>query len=478
MNHSIIRYTLVSVLQFAGFFLLLPYFVGLLYGEKERYAFLLIAAACLLIGFAGRLFKPKSKVFYAREGFVTVSLSWVVLSLIGAVPFVLTGEIPSYVDAVFETASGFTTTGATILTDVEALAHCTQFFRLSTHWVGGMGVLVFILSIVPLSGSYNMHLVRAESPGPSVGKLVPRVKNTARILYIIYIAITVTEIICLLFAGMPLFDSVTMTFSTVGTGGYAILNTGTATYSRAVQAIILIFMFLCGINFSMYYLLIAKKPGDVLKNTELRAYVGIVVGASLLIAINVRDYFLSFGEALFQSAFHVVSVITTTGLASCDYNLWPSFSKTILFLLMIVGASAGSTGGGFKVSRLVVLMKSAKNEIQKVIHPRSIKKMHMDGRAFPEDLIRSILVYTGIYVLLSFVSILIVSLDNFSFETNVSAVMATLNNIGPGFDRVGPTGNFSAFSDVSKVVMIFDMLAGRLELIPILVLFSPQTWKK
>lgn len=478
MNHSIIRYILSRVLEFAGFFLLLPYIVGLLYGEKERFAFLLMAGICLAIGFTGKFFKPKSKVFYAREGFVTVSLSWIVLSLVGAVPFVLTGEIPSYVDAVFETVSGYTTTGATILSDVESLARCTQFFRLFTHWVGGMGVLVFILSIVPLSGSYNMHLVRAESPGPSVGKLVPRVKNTARILYLIYIGITLAEVLCLMIAGMPLYDSLTMTFSTVGTGGYGLLNSSAADYSRAVQSIILVFMLLCGVNFSMYYLLIARKPVEVLKNTELKTYLGIVAGATLLIALNIRGQFANFTEALFQAGFQVTSIMTTTGLSTCDFNLWPSFSKMVLFLLMMVGACAGSTGGGFKVSRLAVLVKSVRNEIQKVIHPRSVKKMHIDGRAFPEELIRSILVYTGIYVLVAFASTLLVSLDNFSFETNLSAVIATMNNIGPGLDVVGPTGNFSAFSNLSKIVMIFDMLAGRLELLPMLVLFSPRTWKK
>ena len=478
MNYSIIRYILSRVLEFAGFFLLLPYVVGLLYGEKERFAFLLVATVCLVIGSVGKLFKPKSKVFYAKEGFVTVSLSWIVLSLVGAVPFVLTGEISSYVDAVFEIVSGFTTTGATILKDVEALAKCSQFFRLFTHWVGGMGVLVFILSIVPLSGSYNMHLIRAESPGPSVGKLVPRVKNTARILYLIYIGITFAEVICLLIAGLPLYDSLTMTFSTVGTGGYGLLNSSAAAYGRPVQSIILIFMLLCGINFSMYYLILIRKPGEVLKNTELKTYLCIVAGATLLVGLNIRGMFTNFGEALFQAGFQVVSIITTTGLSTCDFNLWPSFSKMILFLLMMIGACAGSTGGGFKVSRLAVLLKSVKNEVQKVIHPRSVKRMHIDGRAFPEEQIRSILVYTGIYILIAFLSTLLISFDNFSFETNLSAVIATMNNIGPGLDMVGPTGNFSAFSNFSKIVMIFDMLAGRLELLPMLILFSPRTWKK
>ncbi len=478
MNYSIIRYILSRVFEFAGLFMLLPFLVGCIYEEPQRWAFLIVGASCFLIGFIGKHFKAKSKIFYAREGFVVVSLSWILLSMIGAIPFVLTGEIPSYVDAVFETVSGFTTTGGTILSDVEILSRCSQFWRLFTHWIGGMGVLVFILAVLPLSGSYNMHLMRAESPGPIVGKLVPKVKNTARILYYIYIAITIVGIIALMIAGLPLYDASTLTFSAVGTGGYGLLNSSVATYSRAVQSIILALMFACGINFSMYYLILMKKPKEVFKSDEVRAYVLIILGATLLIGLNIRGAFANIGEAFFQAAFHVVTIITTTGYTILDFNMWPAFSKTILFLLMLIGACAGSTGGGMKVSRLVTLFKSIKQEILSVVHPRSVKKIHLDGRGVSDNIVHSIKVYLVIYMAVYFISVLLISVDNFSFETNMSAVMATMNNIGPGFDMVGPVGNYGEFSIFSKCVLMFDMLAGRLELLPMLVLFSPKNWKK
>lgn len=478
MNYGIIFYILSSVLEFAGAFMLLPVGVGFFYGEKESFAFLLVAVVSLLAGGLGRLKKPKSKVFYAREGFVTVSLSWILLSLVGAVPFVLTGEIPFYVDAVFETVSGFTTTGGTILGDVEYLSHCTQFWRLFTHWLGGMGVLVLILAILPLSGSYNMHLMRAESTGPSVGKLVPKVKSSARILYEIYIGITVLQILLLLLGGLSLYESATLTFSTVGTGGFGLLNSSVREYSRYVQTVLIIFMLMCGISFNTYYLFLARRPKEALKSEELRAYLLIAAGAAVLIGINARGHFDSLGESLYQALFQVASVMTTTGFTTCDFNMWPMFSKTILFLLMIVGACAGSTGGGLKVSRLVVLLKSVKGEILQVIHPRSVKKLHMDGRGLTAGVIHSIRMYLVLYAGIYLISVLLISVDNFSFETNASAVMAMFNNVGPGFDMVGPVGSYASFSAFSKVVLMFDMLAGRLELLPMLVLFSPSTWKK
>ena len=478
MNHSIIRYILTRVLEFAGMFLLLPAFVGLLYGEKEGFAYMFTALVSIAIGFAGKFWKPKSKVFYAREGFVAVSLSWIVLSLVGAVPFCLTGEIPSYVDAVFETISGITTTGGTVLGDVETLSRCTQFWRLFTHWIGGVGVLVLILAILPLSGSYNMHLMRAESTGPSVGKLVPKIKNTARILYEIYIAITLTEIVLLLIAGLPLYDAVTLTFSTVGTGGYGLLNSSVASYSMAVQVIIMVFMLLCGISFNIYYLLLAKKPKEAFCNEELRVYLLVILAATISIGISIRGNFSSIWEAFYEAGFQTISLITTTGFSTCDFNLWPSFAKMILFFVMFTGACAGSTGGGLKISRLIVWVKSIRNEVLSVIHPHSVKKVHLDGRALSGEVIHSIHLYLIIYVCIYIVSVILISVDNFSFETNVSAVMAAMNNIGPGFDVVGPTGNFGGFSVFSKCVLMFDMLAGRLELLPILVVFSARTWKK
>lgn len=478
MNYSIIRYILSRVFEFAGIFMLLPFLVGCIYGEQERWAFFAVALACFVVGFVGKQWKAKSKVFYAREGFVVVSLSWIFLSLVGAIPFVLTGEIPSYVDAVFETVSGFTTTGGTIMPDVEILSKCSQFWRLFTHWIGGMGVLVFILAILPLSGSYNMHLMRAESPGPSVGKLVPKVKDTARILYIIYIAITIVGIIALMIAGLPLYDASTLTFSTVGTGGYGLLNSSVASYSTAVQVIIFVLMLLCGINFSIYYLALIKKPKEILHNDELKGYLLIILLATLLIGLNIRGNFASLGEALWQAGFHVVAVITTTGFSIMDFNLWPVFSKTVLLLVMLVGACAGSTGGGLKVSRLVVLFKSIKQEISAVVHPRSVKKLRMDGRGLSDNIVHSIKIYLVIYMAVYFISVLLISVDNFSMETNMSAVMTMMNNVGPGFDMVGPVGNYGEFSTFSKCVLMFDMLAGRLEFLPMLVMFSPKTWKK
>ena len=478
MNLSIIRYILCRVVEFAGVFLLLPCLVAVIYQEKEGFVFLLVAAGCLLIGSIGKHWKPKSKVFYAKEGFVTVSLSWIVLSVIGALPFFLTREIPSYVDALFETISGLTTTGDTILADVEVLARCTQFWRCFTHWLGGMGVLVLILAILPLSGSYNMHLMRAESPGPSVGKLVPKVKNTAMILYGIYIVITITEIIALLFCGLPLYDAMTLTFSTVGTGGFGVLNSSIAEYSFAAQSVFIIFMILCGVNFNLYYLFLIKRPKEALKSEELHLYLLLMFGGAALIAWNIRGEFANLFEAFHAALFHTASVMTTTGFSTVDFNLWPEFSKMILLLLMFVGACAGSTGGGFKVSRLLLVMKSIRNELSYIVHPRSIKKIHMDGKTVSESVIKSTQIYVMTYVVIYLLSLLILSLDKYDFVTNFSAVAANLNNVGPGFGVVGPVGNFSGYSALSKFVLMFDMLTGRLELFPMLILFSVRTWKR
>ncbi len=478
MNYSVIRYILCRVLEFAALFMTLPFIVGLIYRESSTLCFLYVIAGCLAVSLAGRRFKPKSNVFYAKEGFVTVSLSWIILSLIGALPFYLSGEFPTYTDALFETISGLTTTGATILTDVEGLSRCIQFWRCFTHWIGGMGVLVLILAVLPLSGSYNMHLMKAESPGPSVGKLVPKIKNTAMILYGIYLVITVVEIISLMFAGLNLYEASTLSFSTTGTGGFGLLNSSIGSYSTTVQTIFIIFMLLCGINFQIFYLLLIRKPREAFGSEELRYYLGIVFVAALLISINVRGFFEDGFQAFHHSLFQVVSVMTTTGFATLDYNVWPEFSRAILFLLTLLGACAGSTGGGFKVSRLIVLLRSIKNEIFSVIHPRSIKKIHMDGRIVEGGVIKSIQVYTMIYVMILLGSFVLVSLNEFDFVTNITAVATTFNNVGPGFNMVGPAGNYSAFSGFSKLILMFDMLAGRLELMPMLVLFSPGTWRR
>lgn len=478
MNYSIIRYILCRVIEFAGIFLLLPCLVALIYREQEGFAFLIVAVGCLVLGGIGKRWKAKSKVFYAKEGFVTVSLSWILLSIIGAIPFYLTKEIPSYVDALFETISGLTTTGDTILADVEVLSRCTQFWRCFTHWIGGMGVLVLILAILPLSGSYNMHLMRAESPGPSVGKLVPKVRSTAMILYGIYIVITLIEIVLLCIAGMPLYDSITLSFSTAGTGGFGILNSSIADYSRAVQTIILIFMILCGVNFNVYYLFLIRKPKDAVKSEEVWLYLILMFGGAVLIAFNIKNQFENIFDSFFTALFHTASIMTTTGFSTVDFNLWPEFSKMILLFMILVGACAGSTGGGFKVSRLLLMFKSIKNELSYVVHPRSIKKIHMDGHVVSESVMKSTQIYVMTYVVIYMFSVFLLSLDRFDFMTNFSAVAANLNNVGPGFGVVGPAGNFSQYSVLSKVVLMFDMLTGRLELFPMLILFSPKTWKR
>ena len=478
MNYSMIFYILCSVLTFEGFFLLAPCIVALCYGEKQGLLYFAVAAVCIIVGGFARIRKPKNKVFFSKEGFVTVSLSWIVISLVGALPFYFTGEIPSYADALFETISGFTTTGASILSDVEALSKCSAFWRCFTHWMGGMGVLVLILAVLPISGSYNMHLMRAESPGPSVGKLVPKVRNTAKMLYGIYIVITALEIILLLVAGMSVYDALTLSFATAGTGGFALLNSSIASYSVAIQIIITVFMLICSVNFNVYYCLYAKKFKEAIMSEEMRTFFIIVFGASILITINVMNSFDSVFSAFQTVIFHVASVMSTTGFATADFNLWPEFSKTILLFVMMIGACAGSTGGGLKISRFVIFFKAVKNEILSIIHPKCIKKVHFEGKGLSDEMVKAVLCYVSAYVLIIAVSCILISIDNFDFETNFSAVIATFNNIGPGLGMVGPTGNFGSYSVFSKIVLMFDMLVGRLEIFPMLVLFSPSLYRK
>lgn len=478
MNFPMIRYVLVSVLAFEGFFFLLPAITGVVCGEKESIVYWVLGLLCIAIGLLGRRKKPKNKMFFSKDGFVSVSLSWILISLVGAIPFVVTGEIPSYVDAVFETISGFTTTGSSILTDVEALSKTSLFWRSFTHWIGGMGVLVFVMAVLPTSGGSEMHLMRAESPGPSVGKIVPKLKQTAMILYSIYIGITIIEIVALLLAGMSLFEAMTLTFGTVGTGGFGVLNSSIASYNTAVQIIITIFMLLCSLNFMFYYLLLLRKPKEAFGIEEIRAFLVIVALAILVVAWNIRGDMASFGEALKHSAFQVSSVISTSGYATADFGTWPALSQTILFLLMFIGACAGSTGGGFKVSRVVLLVKTIKNEIYTMIHPRSVRKVYSEKKSVSTTIIKQVLVYLAVYVMLYVVSVLVVSLEGKDLVTNITSVAATFNNIGPGLGNVvGPSGNFSDFTVLSKLVFILDMLVGRLEIFPVLVLFSTATWK-
>ncbi len=478
MNFGFIRFILGWILNFQGLFLLVPCIVSIIYKESSGYSFLAASIISFAVGIACTRHKPKNKSFYARDGFISVSLGWIVLSLSGALPFLLSGEIPNVFDALFETISGYTTTGATILSDVESLSKCILFWRSFTHWIGGMGILAFVLCILPLAGGNNMHLLRAESPGPSVGKLVPRVKYTAMILYGMYTFLTVAECVLLLIGGMDVFDAVTTSFATAGTGGFGIRNSSIADYNVFIQNVVAVFMVLFGVNFTIYFLILVRKPKQILKSEELRAYLGIVFLATLIIGINVRDSFSSIWVALQQAFFQVASIITTTGFATTDFNLWPTLSKSILVLIMFIGACAGSTGGGIKVSRIVIAWKNVKNEIASFIHPKSVHIIKLEGKKVGNDVVRSVNTYIVLYLLIMVASVLLISLENFSFETSFTSVVATLNNIGPGLDGVGPMENFAKFNPFSKCVFMFDMLAGRLELIPMVILFAPWIWRK
>lgn len=477
MNGSIIRYILGKVLKIEGALLLLPCLTGLVYQEREGFAFLTVAAICVALGQLMSWKKPTDTLFYLKEGCVTTALSWIVLSAFGALPFVLTGEIPSFTDAMFEMVSGFTTTGSSILTDVEAMSHATNIWRCFAHWVGGMGVLVFLLAIVPLNGGSNMNLMKAESPGPSVGKLVPKVKSTARILYIIYFVMTVIQLVLMICCGMPVFDALCTAFGSAGTGGFGIKADSMASYSPTIQWIVTIFMILFGVNFNAYYYIVFGKVRKALGMEEVRWYFIIILASTAFITWNILPMYGGVFTSLTHAAFQVGTIITTTGYATTNFDLWPSASKTILVLLMLIGACAGSTGGGFKVSRLVILVKSIVREMNSYIHPKSVRKVKFDGAPVEQELLHSIQVYLAVYVLLFAGSVFLISLENYDLVTTFTAVATTFNNIGPGLALIGPAGNFSFFSDFSKWVMIFDMLAGRLELFPLLILFHPTLWK-
>ncbi len=478
MNYGMIRYVVGKMLLMEGVLLLIPAFVSLLCQESSGVYFLvviaLLAAVSLLLSR-----KPKDMTLYAKEGFVIVALAWVLWSAFGALPFVFSGCIPKYYDALFEIVSGFTTTGSTILTDIEALPLGMNFWRCFTHWIGGMGVLVFVMTILPLSPKNSMFLMRAEMPGPTCDKLVPKARSTARILYGMYIALSLVEVILLLAGGMNLYDALVHTFSTAGTGGFDNRNANVAFYDSAyIDGVITVFMLLFGVNFSLYYLLLLKNFKAVFKSEELRAYLGIVAASIALITVNIVHIYGTALKAFRYAAFQVASVITTTGFVTADFDLWPEFSKTILMIIMAIGACAGSTGGGIKVSRIIILARTVTKEIRQVLHPKSVNVVRLDGKRLTEENTRGVYVYMSCYIAILAFSVLLISVDNFDFTTNFSAVLTTLNNVGPGLGAVGPVRNFSAYSCFSKIVLSLDMLLGRLEILPLLMLFAPQTWRK
>ena len=484
MNYKAIIKTIGYVLMIEGGLMLFPSAVSLIYREMSGIWIIGVALCAFAAGWILKYAGRNASRSYAREGFVVAGLAWVVMSLVGALPFTLSGQIPSYVDAVFETISGFTTTGSSILTDVEALDHGMLFWRSFTHWVGGMGILVFMLAIRP-AGSIradDVYLMKAESPGPQVEKMVPRLRATAGILYKIYFTMTVAEIVLLLITGMHPFDAFCISFGTAGTGGFGVLNSSIGAYTSVQQIIIGIFMVLFGVNFNIYYLVMIHKLTGVWKSEELRAYLGIIAAAVALIMINIYQYaatlYSSFGECLKIVFVQVASIITTTGFGITDFEVWPETSRTILVLLMFCGACAGSTGGGLKVSRILIGFKIVKNELKKILHPRSVKSVHMDGKEIKAEIANRTAAYFIVYMIIFVVSLLIVSFDNYDQITNFTAIAATINNIGPGLGVVGATGNYAGFSVLSKIVMMFDMLVGRLEIFPMLFLFSPVMVKR
>ena len=478
MNYKMISYILGMVLKIEAVFMTLPCLVAVIYREKSGYAFLLVMLLCFLLGQIMTMKRPSNKIFYTREGFVTVALCWIMMSIIGALPFLISGEIKGVVDALFETVSGFTTTGASILSDVESMSHCALFWRSFTHWIGGMGVLVFVLAVLPFGGGNDIHLMRAESPGPSVGKFVPKVRSTAMILYGIYIVITIIEVLFLLAGKMPLFEALCSTFGTAGTGGFGVKNDSFSSYSPYLQYVVTVFMILFGINFNVYFLLLIRKFAQAFKFEEIRYYLGIILVAILIVTFDIHKLFPNWESAFRHASFQVASIITTTGFSTVDFDLWPQMSKTILVMLMFVGACAGSTGGGIKVSRFVILLKTVKKELNTLIHSRNIKKIQINGRSVEHEVVRSVNVFLIAYVMVFSFSVLLISVDEFNLTSNFTAVAATLNNIGPGLEMVGPSQNFGMFSGFSKLVLIFDMLAGRLELFPLLILFKPATWRR
>ena len=479
MNRRMVFNMIGKMVISEAILLLLPAIVSFYYKESSVSAFLFAALVALVFGgLLCLLFKPRNYVIYAKEGFVIVAFSWILMSAIGAIPFYVSNQIPSYVDAFFETVSGFTTTGASILTNVEALEKGMLFWRSFTHWVGGMGVLVFVMAILPSSTDRPIHLIRAEMPGPVVGKLLPRARDTAKILYIIYIVLTLLEIVLLRLGGMSLFASVLHSFGTAGTGGFGLHPDSIGSYSPYIQWVIAIFMLIFGVNFNLYYLMLIKKIKPAIKSAELWAYIGIVVFASVLITANIYPIYNNINDSVRTSVFQVASIITTTGYSTVDFNLWPEFSKSILLIIMFVGGCAGSTAGGFKVSRVLILYRQLKNEFKRMLHPRSVNVVRLDDKKVDTAVISGVCIYLFIYILLILMIFLLLSLNGFNFATNFSAAVSCFNNVGPGFDAVGPFASYAEYSGFSKLILSFAMLLGRLEIFPILIALSPSTWIK
>lgn len=479
MNTKIVRYILCRMLGVEAALLLVPVLVAVIYQEKCGIVFLIpIVILCLLFLVAGRK-RPEHGQIYGKEGMVIVALAWILWSLFGAMPFTLSGYIPSYVDAFFETVSGFTTTGSSIIPDVEVLPHCLLFWRSFTHWIGGMGVLVFVLVVTSLDRKNSMHLMRAEVPGPEKDKLVPKAMSTARILYGMYLILTVIEMVFLVIGGMNLFDSMIFSFGSAGTGGFSNYADSVAHFNSAyIDGVITVFCALFGVNFALFYFMILGDFKSILKNEELRTYILLIAGATAAIMLNIHSLYPTIGKSFRYAVFQVVTVITTTGYSTADFAQWPMFSKAVLMMLTVIGACASSTGGGIKVSRLLVGMKCVKREIVQLAHPKSVGIIRIGGKKVSSDVLRTIYIYFIAYVGILIGSVVLVSLDNFDFETTFSAVLTTLGNVGPGMAQVGPMGNFAGFSPFSKLILCFDMLAGRLEIFPFLVLFTAPAWRR
>ena len=479
MNTKIVRYILCRMLGVEAALLLVPVLVAVIYQEKCGIVFLIpIVILCLLFLVAGRK-RPEHGQIYGKEGMVIVALAWILWSLFGAMPFTLSGYIPSYVDAFFESVSGFTTTGSSIIPDVEVLPHCLLFWRSFTHWIGGMGVLVFVLVVTSLDRKNSMHLMRAEVPGPEKDKLVPKAMSTARILYGMYLTLTVIEMVFLVIGGMNLFDSMIFSFGSAGTGGFSNYADSVAHFNSAyIDGVITVFCALFGVNFALFYFMILGDFKSILKNEELRTYILLIAGATAAIMLNIHSLYPTIGKSFRYAVFQVVTVITTTGYSTADFAQWPMFSKAVLMMLTVIGACASSTGGGIKVSRLLVGMKCVKREIVQLAHPKSVGIIRIGGKKVSSDVLRTIYIYFIAYVGILIGSVVLVSLDNFDFETTFSAVLTTLGNVGPGMAQVGPMGNFAEFSPLSKLILCFDMLAGRLEIFPFLVLFTAPAWRR